>query len=133
MSDPNTFTIAVRKFGPFESAMQKFWTAFCAQSGCTLKLKLEIMDLHELYQRTLSENGLKDGTFDVAHINTDWILEGHVQQAFEVLNPYIEKHPPADYPQGWSNSLLKLQEFEGAVVGLPFHDGPECLMYRKDL
>lgn len=128
-----TFTIAVRKFGPFESAMQKFWAQYCLHSGCTLELEMVVMDLHELHQRTLTEEGLKNGDFDIAHINTDWIYEGFLAGAFEILNPFIEENPPIDFPQGWSSSLLGLQQFDGQIVGLPFHDGPECLLYRKDL
>jgi multiple sugar transport system substrate-binding protein len=134
MSNSNQkFTIAVRKFGPFESAMQKFWDQYCAYSGCKLKLELKVMDLHELHQSTLTAQGLHRGDFDVAHINTDWIYEGYQSGAFEILNPYLENNPPTDFPKGWSNSLLGLQQFEGNIVGLPFHDGPECLIYRKDL
>lgn len=127
------FTIAVRKFGPFETAMQKFWDQYCAVSGCDFELALQIMDLHELHQTTLVENGLLNGKFDVAHINTDWINEGYHAGAFEVLNAYLSSNPPENYPGGWSKSLLSLQQIEGNIVGLPFHDGPECLIYRKDL
>jgi multiple sugar transport system substrate-binding protein len=127
------FTIAVRKFGPFESAMQKFWDQYCESSGCKLELELKIMELHELHESTLIKKGLERGDFDVAHINTDWIYEGYQAGAFEILNPYIDNNPPKDFPQGWSNSLLTLQQFEGNIVGLPFHDGPECFIYRKDL
>ena len=129
----DTFKIAVRKFGPFETAMQKFWDQFCVVSGCDLKLEMVIMDLHELYKTTITHNGLANGDFDIAHINTDWVYEGYLNQAFEILNPYINTKKPADFPNGWSKSLLSLQRFGWEVVGLPFHDGPECLIYRKDL
>ncbi|MGF1923240.1 MAG: extracellular solute-binding protein [Bacteroidia bacterium] len=122
-----TFKIAVRKFGPFETAMQKFWDSYCSATGCKLKLELVIMDLQELHDRALT------GTFDVAHVNTDWIYEGYLANAFEVLNGYINEKPPEQFPSGWSTSLLGLQDFGGQIVGLPFHDGPECLLYRKDL
>ncbi|MFF5382967.1 extracellular solute-binding protein [Pedobacter suwonensis] len=128
-----TFRIAVRKFGPFESAMQKFWDSYCAFSGCTLQLDMQIMDLHELYESTITHQGLAEGIFDIAHINTDWVYEGYLNQAFEVLNPYINTSKPVDFPNGWSKSLLKLQRFGWEVAGLPFHDGPECFIYRKDL
>jgi multiple sugar transport system substrate-binding protein len=29
--------------------------------------------------------------------------------------------------------LLRLQRFDGRILGLPYHDGPECLIYRSDL
>ena len=129
----NTFRIAVRKFDPFEAAMQKFWDKYCLQSGCKLRLDMVVMDLHELHEATLTKNGLVNGDFDVAHINTDWIYEGFTKDTFEVLNPHIEQNPPVNFPDGWSKSLLSLQNFDGQIVGLPFHDGPECLIYRKDL
>lgn len=128
-----TFKIAVRKFAPFESAMQKFWDKYCEFSGCTLKLEMVVMDLHELYDRTITQKGLANGDFDIAHISTDWILEGYSHQDFEVLNPFINKNKPQDFPKGWSKSLLGLQRFGWEVVGFPFHDGPECFIYRKDL
>ncbi|MDQ1143126.1 extracellular solute-binding protein [Pedobacter agri] len=128
-----TFRIAVRKFAPFESAMQKFWDKFCAFSGCKLKLEMVVMDLHELYDATIAQKGLANGNFDIAHISTDWILETYSNQDVEILNPYINRNKPQDFPQGWSKSLLSLQRFGWEVVGLPFHDGPECFIYRKDL
>ncbi|MCX2452495.1 extracellular solute-binding protein [Pedobacter sp. PLR] len=133
MSHNEVFRIAVRKFGPFESTMHKLWDKYCLHSGCRLKADLIPMDLHELHESTLSKNGLKNGSWDIAHINTDWLLEGYTAAAFEDLKPYIQENPPAAFPEGWSNSLLASQQFEEQIVGLPFHDGPECLIYRKDL
>lgn len=129
----DVFKIAVRKFGPFESAMQKVWDRYCAYTGCAQKAELVPLDLHELYECTLAKKGLKNGNWDVAHINTDWLLEGYTDGAFEDLSPFIDKNPPVEFPNGWSNSLLASQQFGGQIAGLPFHDGPECLIYRKDL
>jgi len=128
-----TFRIAVRKFAPFESAMQQFWAQYCAISGCTLQLEMVVMDLHELYDRTIEKGGLAEGEFDIAHINTDWVYAGYLANAFAVLNPYLDKQAPDNFPEGWSNSLLGAQQFGQDIVGLPFHDGPECFIYREDL
>ncbi|ACU04954.1 extracellular solute-binding protein [Pedobacter heparinus] len=125
--------IAVRKFAPFEAAMQKVWDSYCMYSGCTLQAELVPLDLHELHKATLGNDGLKKGEWDIAHINTDWLLEGYASEAFEILNPHLDANAPSAFPEGWSPSLLALQQFEEQVVGLPFHDGPECLSYRKDL
>ncbi len=133
MVENEVFRIAVRKFGPFESAMQKIWDSYCLYSGCRLKVELVPLDLHELHESTLVNEGLKNGDWDIAHLNTDWLYEGYVNGALENLVPYIDQYPPAKYPNGWSPSLLASQQFGEQVVGLPFHDGPECLIYRKDL
>src|SRR5690606_1654692 len=49
------------------------------------------------------------------------------------LDDFVQTAPPEDYPNIWSNSLTGLQNFNGNLYGLPFHDGPECLVLRKDL
>ncbi|MBJ6367707.1 ABC transporter substrate-binding protein [Snuella sedimenti] len=130
----NKFRVAVRKFGPFETALQKTWDAFCKAHNCTMELEAVPMDLHPLYDATLGkDNGLINGDWDIAHINTDWITEAQHKNALEDLAPYIASSAPDNFPDGWSNSLLHMQRFEDKVLGLPFHDGPECLIYRKDL
>ncbi|MFD2720623.1 extracellular solute-binding protein [Hymenobacter monticola] len=131
--EPAVFRIAVRKFGPFESATAKLWASFCQETGCPLAVEMVPMDLHELHASLLTDEGLKNGAWDVAHINTDWLAEAHAAGALENLTPYLTANPPADFPQGWSPSLLGMQQFGDTVLGLPFHDGPECLIYRRDL
>ncbi len=129
----NKFRIAVRKFDAFESAINKIWQSFCENTGCNLELEAVPLDLPPLYDAILKENGLAKGVWDVSLINTDWITEAYTTNAIEDLTPYINKNAPSDFPNGWSRSLLYKQEFENKIVGLPFHDGPECLIYRKDL
>ncbi|WP_299553097.1 sugar ABC transporter substrate-binding protein [Seonamhaeicola sp.] len=128
-----TFRIAVRKFDAFESTIAKIWDAFCSETGCDLTLEAVPLDLHPLYDTILKDEGLKKGTWDVSLINTDWITEAYASEAIENLTPYIENDPPEDFPDGWSRSLLYKQEFDDKTVALPFHNGPECLIYRKDL
>ncbi len=133
MSSSDTLKIAVRKFGPFESAMQEIWDSYCAESGCTLKVEMVPMDLDDLHSAILEKDGLKNGEWDIAHIVTDWLYEAWTNGALQDLQPYIGQNPPETFPKGWSNSLLSMQQFGQSIAGLPFHDGPECLIYRKDL
>ncbi|KAA5546797.1 extracellular solute-binding protein [Adhaeribacter rhizoryzae] len=124
---------AVRAFGPFETALAKIWAAYRQQTNCSYELEMVPLQLHDLHEAILVKEGLKNGDWDLAHINTDWITEAYKTGALLDLAPFLQKNPPEDYPQGWTNSLLGMQQFGSAVVGLPFHDGPECLIYRKDL
>ena len=133
MSSADTIRIAVRKFGPFESALQKLWDAYCAATGCTLKAEMVPMDLELLYDTIIKHKGLRNGDWDIAHVVTDWLYEAWNSGLLEDMQPYIDQVPPDDYPAGWSNSLLAAQQYNNGVAGLPFHDGPECLIYRKDL
>jgi len=70
---------------------------------------------------------------DIGLLVTDWLAmaagDGHLLD----LAPLINADPPPDYPDGWSPSLIRLQQIDGGVFGLPYHDGPQCLIYRKDL
>ena len=102
MTDQNgTFRIAVRKFDAFESATQKIWDKFCLLSGCKLTLEMVVMDLPELHGTTLTQSGLRNGNFDIAHINTDWIDEGYLRDLFCRLNirDHREKANPLSYHQ----------------------------------
>jgi multiple sugar transport system substrate-binding protein len=133
MANSDILRIAVRKFGPFEAALQKLWDSYCSETGCKLKAEMVPMDLDDLHSEILGKQGLKNGDWDIAHVVTDWLFEAWTSSALEDLQPYIAQNPPEDFQSGWSNSLLSMQQFGASVAGLPFHDGPECLIYRKDL
>jgi multiple sugar transport system substrate-binding protein len=126
-----SFRVAVRKFEPFESAIRKQWESF--EHGSDLTLEVVAMDLHALYDALFEEKGLQRGEFDVAFINTDWLAMADRERAVLDLAPYLKHNAPRDYPEGWSPSLLRLQCVEDRVLGLPYHDGPETLIYRTDL
>jgi multiple sugar transport system substrate-binding protein len=127
------FRVAVRRFGPFESAIAKQWDAFEARHHTGLKLEAVPFDLHPLYESLFVNRGLIQGDFDVAFVNTDWLAEAGETGGLLDLSSYIDASPPQGFPGAWSESLLRLQTFGTHILGLPYHDGPECLIYRKDL
>lgn len=122
-----TFTILARRFGPFEKAVRIFWDQLKKARGLDLELELVPLDLPELHAAILTKR------FDVAHVNTDWLAECWARGCLEDLSARARADPPEEYPQGWPQSLLGLQTFPDGLAGIPFHDGPECLIYRKDL
>jgi multiple sugar transport system substrate-binding protein len=129
----DTFRIAVRRFGPFESAIRKQWDAFEQAAGTGLQLDAVAMDLHLLYDALFESEGLIRGDWDVALINTDWVASANEKHCLLDLSPMLRSKPPAGYPEAWPRSLLRLQDIDGRVLGLPYHDGPECMIYRTDL
>jgi multiple sugar transport system substrate-binding protein len=133
MSTQNTLRIAIRQFGPFENAIRKQFAAFKATTGCSLELDYESHELNSLYDSLFTRRGLLDGTWDVVFLVTDWLAEAVAEGALTDLRPYMHTAPLPDYPQGWPASLTTLQEIGPAVYGIPYHDGPECFIYRKDL
>ncbi|MDP9381181.1 MAG: sugar ABC transporter substrate-binding protein, partial [Chloroflexota bacterium] len=75
MSSLESFRIAVRKFGPFESAIARIWQSYQQTNAVTLTLEADALDLNPLYDTLLARGGLKDGTWDVAFLPTDWLPE----------------------------------------------------------
>jgi multiple sugar transport system substrate-binding protein len=129
----STLRVAIRKFGAFESAVRKQYQDFCAVTGCSLELDAVALDLNPLVDTLFTKNGLTDGSWDVAFIVTDWVADAVERRAVVDLAPYLREHPLPDYPAGWPDSLTGFQQFGDAIYGLPYHDGPECLIYRTDL
>ena len=128
-----TFRVAIRRFGPFESAMQKQWADFQKASGCPLRLEWEALDLNPLVESLFTRGGLRDGTWDLAFIVTDWLADAVGSGLLRDLSTDMRANPVPDYPRGWAPVLIGMQQYGDAIYGLPYHDGPECLIYRRDL
>lgn len=128
-----TFRIAVRKFPPFEAAIRAQWSAFEEVADTGLLLDLVALELSELEDALFTSRGMSSGEWDVAFVATDWISLMHSLECAVDLRTLLEPDPPTEYPAGWSPSLLRLQQVDGKVLGVPYHDGPECLIYRSDL
>lgn len=128
-----TLTIAVRKFDPFESAIRRQLADFARCAAVDVGVELEALELNDLHRRLIGERGLGDGSLDIAFLSTDWLAEAQAAGLIEDLTAHLARAPLADFPQAWSRSLLGLQSFAGGFWGLPYHDGPACLIYRKDL
>lgn len=125
--------IAVRKFAPFELSVEKAWRHFCKQTGCDLMLEMQPMDLPQLYRSTVLEKGLANGSWDIAHISSDWITEVMTANAAEDLCSPATADNIGQALDQWPASLIRRQVQNGRLFGIPFHDGPECLIYRRDL
>jgi multiple sugar transport system substrate-binding protein len=125
--------IAVRKFDPFESAIAKHFADFTRTSGIGARLEIEALDLTPLHDSLFARRGLADGSFDLAFISTDWLAQAQSSGLIRDLKPHLALAGIPDFPDAWSPSLLNLQRFHGGFWGMPYHDGPQCLIYRKDL
>lgn len=133
MNRSETFRIAVRKYQPFEETIRQQWSHFEREARTGLALDHVPLDLQPLEDALFTSGGMSNGEWDLAFVNTDWIAAVHAQQCAVDLAPLLESEPPEDYPEGWTESLLRLQRIGPTVLGVPFHDGPECLIYRKDI
>ena len=126
----SAFRVAVRAFPPFESAIRKQWESFESRARTGLRLEAVPLDLDALHAALFSPSA---ETWDAAFVVTDWIAEAAASGALLDLAPYLAAGPPEGYPDAWTPSLLRFQQVGSRILGLPCHDGPECLIYRKDL
>src|SRR5690606_39848556 len=76
--------------------MKQAWEAYAKATGCSLEVELVAMDLHELYNETIQQQGLKKGVWDIAHINTDWVCEAYTDHALCDLAPWLQANPPEE-------------------------------------
>ena len=127
------FRVAVRKYRAFESSIQSQWRSFESQARTGLELEIASLDLNPLQDALFTSHGMTNGDWDLAFVNTDWIAAMEEQEAVVNLAPLLSSDTPAGWPEGWAPSLRRLQSVDEKILGIPYHDGPECLMFRKDL
>jgi multiple sugar transport system substrate-binding protein len=128
-----TIRIAVRRFVSFETAIVRQFEDFVRTQGVDARIEIEPMDLNPLHEALFQRRELAHGQWDIAFVSTDWIAEAQALGLIEDLKPYLARQPIPDFPGAWSPSLLGLQSYAGGFWGMPYHDGPQCLIYRKDL
>ena len=128
-----SFRIAIRRYPAFERAIREQWKSFQEKGNTSLHLEIESFEVQELEQHLLATDEMREGAWDVCFVSTDWVAAIHQRAYAADLRPMLETAPPQDWPGGWAPSLLRLQSLQNVVLGLPYHDGPECLILRKDL
>lgn len=127
-----TLRIIIRNYSDFEHALNEQARQFeNAHPG--VRVDVVSVGIHELYATALTEGGLRNGKFDLALLVTDWLAEGFASGSLEDLQTWHKFRPLPDWPEGWASSLVKPLVIDGKLSSIPWHDGPECLVYRTDL
>lgn len=127
-----TLRIALRNYADFESALDEEAQLFEALHP-GVHIELVSTGIHELHHSAIAQGGLRDGHFDLALLVTDWLAEGMATGALEDLHAWQKRLPIPAWPNGWARSLVQPLVFGDKLSSLPWHDGPECLVYRSDL
>lgn len=127
-----TLRIALRNYADFEHALQEEAHLFEAVNA-GVKVELVPLGIKDLYNAAIFNGGLAAGHFDLALLVTDWLAECANCGAVEDLQPWQVRRPIAQWPTGWSPTLVRPLLFGKALTALPWHDGPECIVYRSDL
>jgi multiple sugar transport system substrate-binding protein len=124
--------ILLRNYADFESALEEEARIFEAAHPF-IRIELTSVGIHELHQAAISDGGLREGRYDLALLGSDWFAEGVASRALEDLHPWHRRLPIPDWPHGWPRSLTSAVVFDNYLSALPWHDGPECLVYRADM
>jgi len=124
--------IVLRNYADFEHALKEEADLFESRHPGT-KIELISVGIHELYKAAVTDSGLRDGRFDLALLVTDWLAEAHASNALEDLHQWQQRIPIHEWPAGWPRSLVQPLIFGEHLSSIPWHDGPECLVYRTDL
>lgn len=127
-----TLRIALRNYADFEDALAEEARLF-EELHTGVYVELFSVGIHELYNTTIADAGLREGRFDLALLVTDWLAEALAESAIEDLQAWQHRLPIPDWPDGWARSLVQPLVFGHELSALPWHDGPECLVYRSDL
>ena len=121
-----------RKFIGFERALARQARAFAEAGGP--EVEMTFLEVEELYDRMVARKGCLEPDDDLMLTVTDWYPTLIAQNALAPLDAFLSDDPPQDWGMGWTDSMLALQRDEaGRIYGMPYHDGPEMLIYRKDL
>ena len=122
--------IAVRSFSDFEAALKAQLATY--RASASHPVVVGTFDLAGLEKIVLGGE-LSSGDWDLVIFPTDWIGSAIRNRALEHLEPWMQRQPLPDWPDGWPASLREPLRQQDGFYCIPWHDGPECLIYRKDL
>ncbi len=128
-----TFRVAVADFLPFADAMRGEWEAVSKSAGSPRHLDVAVWDYRALHEELFDRAGLAEGRFDAVLLHSDWIAEADQGDLLTDLTARIRKDPPDDYADGWAEDLAAAGRLGDRVVGLPYHDGLLCVVYRNGM
>ncbi|MDQ1148825.1 hypothetical protein QE382_000809 [Sphingobacterium zeae] len=87
---------AVRKFDPFERALEKCWVAYQELYPSDMEIEFVPLDLEELTAAFFENQGLHNGDWDIVHINTDWIARAYDTKGLANLDLMLDQYPPEE-------------------------------------
>lgn len=133
MASSVTLRMNYREFIGFERALARQLAAY-RQQRPDVNVEFKCSDIPPLYEEMVAQGAVFTDRYDLFLAVTDWMPELIKRGAVTRLNEFLQAEPPPDWPEGWSPSMLTLQQDDaGGIYGMPYHDGPEVFMYRTDL
>lgn len=122
-----------REFAGFDETFRRQGEAF-AKSHPGFALHRTSLEVTALYDAMVTDRGCLTGDHDLFLCVTDWLPEAIRDRLVLPLDRFLAADPPPNWPDGWPSSLVDpLRNAAGTLWAIPYHDGPEVLMYRADL
>jgi multiple sugar transport system substrate-binding protein len=128
-----TLRFVGRPFEGFERALQRQVESFNRTREDELELIRDHRPLPEIHAELVETGDVADGTYDLFLCLSDWLPALAAAGHLTPLDDRLAADPPADWPEGWADSMRELVGYEGTTYGVPYHDGPEIFHYREDL
>ncbi len=133
MRTRSTLRLWGRTYPPFASALAKQGAALDELDGAG-GVETRLIEISDLEHRVLDGDLALSGESDVLLLNTDWLPRCVERGLLLDVKDRLVADPPVGWPDAWVPSLRELQEGEnGAIYGLPYHDGPMMVLFRRDL
>jgi len=118
-----------RAFDGFSRSLSRQLDAI-AGDGATFELP-EILDLAE---RVVVGDEAFSGRADLLMVVTDWLPALIEAGKIFPLDDFFAQSPPDGWPDAWHPALRELQQGpDGRTYGVPYHVGPQMVLYRGDL
>ena len=120
----DALTLLGREFEGFRRAVAAHAGAWAAGT-----VSARWLGLPELEREVLS--GTPDA--DLVLVPADWLPALAHRGTVVPLDEHLADRPPHGWPDAWMTSFRDGVGYDGALWGLPLHDGPQLLFRRTDL
>jgi multiple sugar transport system substrate-binding protein len=128
-------TLRVQAFESLLSDAMKIHIQNYKKIAPNVTIELETSAYPATHEKQMIELASGTGRYDILVAVTEW-MTGYIAGGYlEPLGPYIQKEGSQEkFRSAWTPGLLAFeQDGSGELYGLPYHDGPQLLYYRKDL
>ncbi|AZI56928.1 extracellular solute-binding protein [Nakamurella antarctica] len=123
--------IAYRAFDGFQRALERQASTFALPG---VEIEAVAMDPPSLSLLLLDSGALASDGWDVVMVLTDWIPQLVAAGSLRALDSWLEKDTLTDWPGDFHDGVRRLAVGpDGRTYALPYHDGPQALVYRCDL
>jgi multiple sugar transport system substrate-binding protein len=118
-----------RAFDGFSRALSRQLAAIAGD-----RATFELPEILELQKRVLAGDDAVSGRADLLMVVTDWLPALIEAGKILPLDEFFAELAPEGWPEAWHPALREPQQGpDGRTYGVPYHVGPQMLLYRADL